>query len=912
MRNGRSDRPGSGIVSLMASGPSSTAAATRPSWHALPASAVVRQLGSDPERGLPTEEAERRLERWGPNVLPEARAAPWYRHLAEQFTQFLVVVLLAAAAVSLALGERLDALAILAIVVLNGLLGFVQEFRAERALQALRSMGAPSAAVVRDGRTLRVPAEQVVPGDLLHLAEGDVVPADGRIVEAAGLRTNEAVLTGESAPVDKIPDPVPESTELAERHCMVYQGSLVARGRGVAVVTATGARTEMGRVAASMQRQPDRGTPLQRRLAEMGRWLVYGAGSLCALVFVIGVARGVPAGDMFLTATNLAVAAIPEGLPAATTIVLALGVQRMARRNAIVRRLAAVETLGSVTVICADKTGTLTQNRMEVVELWLADRSVSLRSGSRIEDDEALRAAMRTAVLCNDAALGAGEREAVGDPTEVALLRAAAHFGVMPEDERRAAPRELELPFEARRARMTVVCREDGSRVAHMKGAPEVVLPLCVSIQKAGGVWPLSDHDRERILDVAADMAGRGMRVLALAQRRLVEAESAETLERDFTLLALVGMADAARPEAAPSIRMAMEAGVRVLMLTGDHPVTARAIAREMGLPDEPVVLGRDIEELPDEQLQRAIQEAAVFARVSSEHKLRIVEALRRSGAVTAMTGDGVNDAPALRVADIGVAMGQGGTDVAREASDIILVDNNIRSIVAAIEEGRRIYDNIRNFVHYLLTCNLSEVVVVFLVLAIRGDTPLLPLQILFVNLLTDGFPALALGVEPAEPDVMRRPPRPPRAGILSARSLAPIVGIGLFVAAPTLAAYEWGRFSRDEDLARDLAFATLVGTQLAASFEFRSPTQPLFRLRTNPWLLVAVAASAGSLLAVFTVPPLQPAFRTEALPWDRWLGVAGLSLTPLFAAEAVKLTPLARWLAGDREGRTSAQSGGF
>ncbi len=885
--------------------PADAPEATRPAWHALPASDVVQRLGVDPERGLTSEEAERRFERWGPNVLPEAQPAPWYRHLLEQFTQFLVIVLLIAAGVSLALGERLDAIAILAIVALNGAFGFVQEFRAERALEALRSMAAPVATVLRDGSLARIPAVRVVPGDILYLADGDVVAADGRLIEARGLRLNEAVLTGESAPVDKVADPLPEDTDLAERSCMVYQGGLVVRGRGVAVVVATGLETEMGRVAASMRRQPERGTPLQRRLADMGRWLVWGAGSLCALVFVIGVIRGLPPGDMFLTATSLAVAAIPEGLPAATTIVLALGVQRMARCNAIVRRLAAVETLGSVTTICADKTGTLTQNRMEALELWMDGRSYAVRSGERPSDGRLLREALRTAILCNDATPAADGRDAVGDPTEVALLDLAARYGLDVAAERRAASRELEIPFEARRARMTVVCREGGSLVAYMKGAPEVTLPLCTFVRGRDGVRPLDDEERERALAVASDMAARGMRVLALARRELTALEPPDTLERAFTFVALVGMADVLRPEAAPSIEEAMEAGVRVLMLTGDHPVTARAIAKEVGLPVERVVLGREIEELPDDELQRAIEGAAVFARVSSEHKLRIVEALRRSGAIIAMTGDGVNDAPALRAADIGVAMGQGGTDVAREASDIVLVDNNIRSIVAAIEEGRRIYDNIRNFVHFLLTCNLSEVVVVFLVLAVRGDTPLLPLQILFVNLLTDGLPALALGVEPASPDVMRRPPRPPKAGILSVRSLAPMLGIGLFISAPTVLAYEWGRMAEGDDLARDLAFATLVGSQLAAAFEFRSPVQPLFRLGANVWLWTAVASSASLLLLVFYAPPLQPAFETRALGWDQWLGVAGLSLAPLVATELVKLTPVASWLAGLRAADT-------
>ena len=897
----------SGIMSVMAHAGSrhEARAGEAPPWHTLPPDEAAALLDTDPEAGLTPEEAERRLDRWGANALPEAAVVPWYRTLAQQFTQFLVLVLLAAAAVSLALGERLDAVAILGIVALNGALGFLQEFRAERALQELQSLAAPAATVVRGRGSVRIPASQVVPGDVLRLAEGDVVAADARLVEAAGLRLDEAVLTGESVPVDKVTDPLPEDTDLAERRSMVYQGGLVVRGRGLAVAVATGSHTEMGRIAASLQRQPSPGTPLQRRLADMGRWLVYGTGALCAAVFGIGVLRGLPVGDVFLTATSLAVAAIPEGLPAATTIVLALGVQRMARRNAIVRRLAAVETLGSVTVVCVDKTGTLTQNRMEARELWVDGRRIEARAAAH--PGGTLREALRTAVLCNDAALDATGREAVGDPTEVALLALAMRFGLSPPDVRSASPRELEIPFEAKRARMTVVCHEDGRRVAHTKGAPEVVLPLCSNVALKGETAPMTQETQRRALEAAGDMAARGMRVLALARRAVGDREAVEDLEQRLTLLGLVGMADSLRPEAKSSVELAREAGVRLLMLTGDHPVTARAIASELELPAKRVVVGRELEQLPDEELERAIAETAVFARVSSEHKLRIVDILRRSGEITAMTGDGVNDAPALHAADIGVAMGVGGTDVAREASDIVLVDNNIRSIVAAIEEGRTVYNNIRNFVHYLLTCNLSEVVVVFLVLTVRGDTPLVPLQILFVNLLTDGLPALALGVEPAEPGVMRRPPRPPREGILSLRSLAPLFGIGIFVAAPTIGAYEWGRALEGEDVARDLAFATLVGTQLAASFEFRNPARPLLSLGWNRWLIAAVGTSAVLLFLVFYLPPLQPAFRTEALPWYQWLGVAGLSLLPLISAEAVKLTGLASRLAGSPTYRAAA-----
>lgn len=856
-------------------------------WHARSGPEAARALESDAERGLAAREAERRLERWGPNELPEAAGRGWLSALTEQFTQFLVMVLVAAAAVSLALGEYLDAGAILAIIVLNGLLGFFQEYRAERALQALRSMAAPTATVLRDGTPLRVRADVVVPGDVVQLADGDIVPADARLLESAGLRMNEAVLTGESVPVDKSIDALPAETDLAERRCMAYQGTLVVHGRGLGVVVTTGAQTEMGKIAASVGKQPIARTPLQRRLSDMGRWLVYGTGGLCGLVFAVGVARGLNVTDMFLTAASLAVAAIPEGLPAATTIVLALGVQRMARRHTVIRRLSAVETLGSVTVACVDKTGTLTQNRMEVQELWLASGPIDVRE----RQDGALEGPLRAAALCNDAVGG------LGDPTEVALLELADRLGVAPVEARRAAPRELEVPFTAERARMTVVCRSNGERTAYTKGAPEVLVPLAAALLDGGRAAPLDEAGRERVLETAAEMARRGMRVLALAQRRLDGETSAEEIERELVLLGLAGLADPLRPEAAPAIQQALAAGIRPVMITGDHPVTARAIADALDLPTRRVVVGRDVEELPDEELEREVAEASVFARVSSQHKLRIVEAYRRLGEIVAMTGDGVNDAPALRSAHIGVAMGQGGTDVAREASDMVLTDNNFSAIVAAVEEGRTVYDNIRKFVHYLLACNLAEVFVVFLVLVAVGETALLPIQILFVNLLTDGLPALALGTEPPEMGIMRRRPRPPSAGILTAQSLVPLLGIGTLVTAPTIGAYAWGHASGGGELARDLAFATLVGTELAASFAFRSPTGSVLRLEQNAWLLGAVAASALSLVAVFYVPGLQPVFDTAAMSAGYWLGVIGLSLTPLVVVEAIKLSGLARRL---------------
>jgi Ca2+-transporting ATPase len=795
------------------------------------------------------------------------------------------------------LGERIDAAAILGIIVINAVLGFAQEYRAERALASLRSMSAPTATLWRDGAFAVSPLAQVVPGDIIQLDAGDIVPADARLLEVTALRLNEALLTGESVPVDKSVSPVPAQADLAERTSMVYQGGLAVSGRALAVVVATGELTEMGSIAATLQGQASRSTPLQQRLAEMGRWLVYAAGGLCALVFAVGLARGIRGSEMLLTSASLAVAAIPEGLPAATTIVLALAVQRMARRNAIVRRLAAVETLGSVTVICADKTGTLTENRMSAQELLIEGHPVPLVEGgsSVYVRSETLTRLLIAGVLCNDASPqdAAGLVQAVGDPTEVALLDLARRFGIDAKDTRAQAPRLDELPFDAERRRMTVVCQTANGHMAFTKGAPEVMLPLASTVQLDGREREIDDAARNDLLQAARSMADRGMRVLAFGER-LLQPENDEVIEADLNLLGLAGLADPLRPEAKASIESARAAGVRTVMLTGDHPSTARAVARQLGFPTREVVLGHEVEELNDAELDRAVAEANVFARVSSRHKLRLIESLRRLGHIIAMTGDGVNDAPALRAADVGVAMGQGGTDIARDASDIILADNSLHSIVAAIEGGRTIYDNIRKFVHYLVTCNLAELAVVFVVLTVDGTTPLLPLQILWVNLLTDSFPALALGLEPSEPGIMQRPPRSPAAGIIGVRSLVPVIGIGALVATPALIAYTWGRATGDVELARQLTFATLIGAHLTATFGFRSPTRSVFQLANNHWMIGAVALSAALLFAVIYVPWLQRPFRTEPFSVQEWLGIGGLSLIPLVVVETLKLLRLA------------------
>ncbi len=867
-----------------------TALGPRP-WHALPVSEVIDALETDAAVGLTAAEANRRLSKFGPNRLPEERAPSWGVRLAGQFKQLLVILLIAAAVVSALIGERLDAIAIGAIVVVNALLGFVQESRAGRALDALRAMTTPTAHVVREGRHLQIDATDLVPGDVLVVSAGDTVPADARLVEAASLRTDEALLTGESASAPKDVAAVDPDADLGDRSSIIYHGTLAVAGRARAIATATGAGTEMGKIALSVSRQHRPNTPLQQRLERLGRALVVAAMLLSVAVFSVSLLRGLGFKTGFFTAVSLSVAAVPEGLPAASTIVLALGVQRMAKRHALMRRLSAVETLGSVTVICVDKTGTLTENSMRVEELWLDGATHTIDDTGSV-DGGLLARLLTISVLCNDAAVA--ESSTHGDPTEIALLRLAD--SLRPDLRARSSDvrRVREIAFDTTRRRMTVEVDAPEMSPVLMKGAPEAVLAHATTVARDRRTVPLDERTRARILSDAEAMAERGLRVLALADGPT----SSMPDERGLTLVGLVGMADPLRAEARPAIARAIDAGIRVVMITGDHAMTARAIAREAGLGDVRTITGRDLSELPDSELPRLVRDTDVFARVTSEHKLRIVEALRAQGDVVAMTGDGVNDAPALRAADIGVAMGVGGTDVARDASDLVLADNNFNTIVAAVEEGRTVFANIRSLIHFLLTCNLAEVVVVFGLLVTVGATPLLPLQILFVNLLTDSLPALALGVEPPEPEFMRSGPRRSTT-IFDRDSAAALFGIGALIALVTLAAYAWGQATGDDARASRLTFATLIGSQLAASFAFRSELRSVIHLPRNPWLLVAVAASALALVAVFYVPGLRDAFETGALSASEWGIVAGLSLTPLIVVELAKLTGIARRLPG-------------
>ena len=871
-----------------------------PQWHQMSAAEAVRRTATDPERGLSDAEARRRLAQHGPNRLPEHEGESPLTLFLKQFQDLMVLVLLGAALVSALLGELLDAAAIFVIVLLNGVLGFVQEYRAERSLLALQKLTAPTARVVRDGLERIVPAEELVPGDVVVLSEGDRVPADGRLIEAHALSVDESLLTGESAPVAKDAACVhPAGTGLADRTNMVFMGTAVARGRGVYVVTGTGINTEIGQIAGMIQEAEPQATPLQRRLEQLGRVLVLASLAIVAVVFAAGVLQGFPVYRMFLVAVSLAVAAIPEGLPAVVTIALALGVQRMLRRRAIVRRLPAVETLGCATVICSDKTGTLTRNEMTVTRLWLAGRHVAVtgtgytpegefRAGDvRLDPSREpdLSLALRIAATCNHARLqrapdGTGW-QALGDPTEVALVVAAAKAGITP------ARRNIvgELPFDGVRKRMSVLLREGERFVLMTKGAPEVLLPRCETWRRDGRVEPLRHEDRRAILAAMEEMARQALRVLAVAYAEKppgpVPPQLDEGWERGLVFVGLIGMIDPPRPEARAALRKAQQAGVRTVVITGDHRDTAAAIARELGIVRElsEVATGAELDQWSAAELEEAVRRVHVFARVSPEHKLRIVQALKRQGEVVAMTGDGVNDAPALKEADIGVAMGLTGTDVTRDAADMVLADDNYATIVAAIEEGRGIYDNIRRFIRYLLGCNVGEVLTMFGAALAALPLPLSPLQILWINLVTDGLPAIALGLTQPDDDIMRRPPRSPKEGVFSRGLHLKVLGRGLLIAASTLAVFILALQDprADEVRARTLAFTTLVLTQLVYAFQCQSEHHSVFEvgLRRNPRLVAAAGTSLGMHLAVLYVPLLQPVFGVVPLDGADWLLVA-------------------------------------
>jgi Ca2+-transporting ATPase len=873
-------------------------------------------LDTDAKVGLAPEEAKKRFLEYGPNALKEAKTTGPLEILIDQFKDFIVWVLIGAAAVSGFLGEWIDAAAIVAIVILNAILGFIQEYRAEKSLAALKKLSSPNAKVIRDGARTVVPSSEIVPGDVIELEAGDNVPADSRLSwVTSNFSTLEASLTGESTPVIKTTLTLDESeASLADRANMVYMGTSVSSGKARAIVVDTGMKTELGKIAGMVQEITQEATPLQKKLEEFGKWIVYLCIILVAFVFILGVLRGGKLLDMFLTSVSLAVAAIPEGLPAVVTIALALGVQRMVKRHALIRKLPSVETLGCATVICSDKTGTLTKNEMTVQAIYsdgaiykvtgigYEPKGEFLVNGSAIilKDSPGLYKSLECAVLCNGAELtnAGGLYKIVGDPTEGALLTAAAKAGLSKAGLEKDSAFIEEIPFDSERKKMTTVRSYKGKVIAFVKGAPDVLLKDCSKIEEKGAARPFDRSDLDKVLKVNDELAAQAMRVLAVSYRVMEGAPDtyeASFVEKDLTFLGLIAMIDPPREEVKAAMKECARAGIKTVMITGDHKNTAVAIARELGFyrADSMALSGEELERLSDQELENIVAKTPVYARVSPEHKLRIVRAWRKRGEIVAMTGDGVNDAPAVKEADIGVAMGITGTDVTKEVSDMVITDDNFASIVAAVEEGRGIYDNIKKFIHYLLSCNAGEIMVMFISSLVGLPAPLLPIHILWVNLVTDGFPALALGVDPVDPNIMARPPRKTNEGVVTRQRAILMLIQGAFIATCSLSAFCLVLFVENEGLARarTAAFIVLAVSQLFHSFNCRSMTESIFKIGifTNKNLVLATGVSFILQMMVVYVPFFQKIFKTEPLGALDWVMVIAISSFPLWAMEIVK-----------------------
>ena len=876
------------------------------SWHALDPKEALGLLDGDAERGLASAEAARRLAQVGPNRIAGQEEPSLGRLAARQFRSVVVLLLLAASGIALGLGEWLEAGAILIALLLNAAIGFATEWRAQRSLAALRALAVPRAIVRRDGQVSQVPAAALVPGDLVILEAGAYVPADARLIRSAGLQVAEAALTGESIPVDKDAEAaLRPDAPIAERITMVYLGTAVVAGSAVALVTATGQATELGRIGQLVALVPHRETPLEREVERLGRRLIVLALAVCGVVGLTGIFHGEPVWLMLETAVTLAIAAIPESLPAVTAVALAAGLWRLARRGALVRRLHAVETLGSTTVICADKTGTMTENRLTVTRIRLGEREIQVSGGGlspagdfleggkavAVAEDPHLRLALTVGALVNNASLEARRDGSValhGDPTEGALLVAALKGGIGPSDLARQWTRLSEIPFDPTARLMATVNRSpDGKPVAMLKGAPGRIVEASTFRLTAAGVVPLTDADRAAILEANRALAGEGLRVLALAWRPDLP-EGAGPTER-LTFIGLVGFSDPIRPGVREAILRCRVAGLRPLMLTGDQKVTAETVGTALGLAG-PAVDAREIHDQPLPALARIAAGTEVFSRVSPEEKLRLVQALQADGAVVAMTGDGVNDAPALARADIGVAMGRRGTDVAREAADLVLTDDDFATIVSAVEEGRVIYANLRKVIHFLFSCNLSEIVTVFIGILLGLPAPLLPLQILWINLVTDILPAMALIRDPAEPDVMRRPPRDPREALLTWRFGGRILGEGALLAAGVLSVYLWAVWQEGPGpRAATLAFVALVLIHPFQAMRCRSDRLGWWRLPPNRLLWASLAALVGLQVLATSWRPLARLLGTVPLAGSDWLVLSAAVLWPVLLMEILK-----------------------
>ena len=885
-------------------------------WYKMNKEDLLTSLGTDPNLGLSDDEVKKRISEYGTNELKEEAKKSFLSKLLAQFADFLILILIGAAVISFIVGEGKDALVILAIVVLNAFLGLYQEGKAEKALEALKKMSSPTAKVIRNGHVSEVDASTLVPGDIVALDAGDIIPADLRLIESSNLKIEEASLTGESVPVEKDSHIVfQEDVSLGDRKNMAYMSTSITYGRGKGVVVETGHNTEIGKIATMIQTFEDQTTPLQKQLNRLGKVLGITTIIICIGVFLIGLLQGREVLEMFMVSISLAVAAIPEGLPAIVTIVLALGMNRMVKRNAIVKKLLAVETLGSTTVICSDKTGTLTQNEMTVVKLY-TDRKIIDVTGTGyeingefkidnqpIEDKDFLDTFLNIAVLANDADLEKTEDgyKVIGDPTEGALITLAGKGNIHKSTANEKYPRIEEIPFDSARKMMTTFHENylPNKVVSFTKGAPDIVIDRCSKIKVSGVVLDFNDEMKREVLEVNSNFSKDALRVLALAYREYDELPkeiSPDNNEVDMIFVGLVGMIDPARPEAKEAIRKCKEAGIKTIMITGDYKETAFAIAKELGMAEsiDEAMMGDELNKLSDEELREVVKKVKVFARVSPEHKVRIVTALKENGEIAAMTGDGVNDALALKKADIGVSMGITGTDVAKNTAEMILTDDNFASIVSAVEEGRIIYSNIKKFVAFLLSCNIGEILLVFTSILLNLPVPLLAIQLLWLNLVTDSFPALALGVEKGDPDIMKVPPRDTKEPILTKSMLRGIGLQSLAIAVASLLAYRWGLQTYGGDLlkARTIIFATLITAELLRAFSSRSQKYTLFNIGffTNMTMVYAVLVSFALLLLVLYVPFLQPIFHTTALGLGDWIVMLGFAIIPLVVGELSKV----------------------
>ncbi len=855
-------------------------------YHAMKKEMVLRELGTEPATGLLAKEAEKRLRENGANELTEKKKKSLLRRFLEQFKDFMILVLLAAAGISYGVsvweGEAdfADSAIILLIVILNAVLGVVQETKAERSIEALKQLSAPGAEVLRDGKRSRIASRELVAGDIVYLEAGALVPADIRLLESTNLEIDESSLTGESKAAKKNAAFV-GNEDMIPGDCknMAYSMTLVTAGHGYGIVTATGMQTETGRIAQMIQQGEDKETPLQKKLSDAGRYLGVAAIIICVVIFLIGLLQGRPAFTMFMTAVSLAVAAIPEGLPAIVTIMLSIGVQRMAKKRAIIRKLAAVETLGSASVICSDKTGTLTKNLLTLTEYAVAGRGV-VPVSMELPERKAL---LEAAVLCSNASTD-GKQNISGSPMEQAILRAAEECGVAVAEIRNRCRRIGEVPFDSGRKRMNSLHRSSEGRCFEVvKGAFDYLLPMCTSCRLDGKDMPLDVRRKEQLARLHGEMAGQALRVLAVIQKEQPAGTGVGTDERGYTFLGLIGFLDPPREESREAVAVCKSAGIRPVMVTGDHAMTAAAIAKKLGIiADGKVITGNELQAMSDHELKAAVKQCSVFARVSPEHKVRIVNAFRSNGEVVAMTGDGINDAPALKNADIGCAMGKNGTDVAKSAADMVLTDDNFATIVEAVREGRCIYDNIRKSVHFLLSSNIGEILTILLAILCKLPTPLAAVQLLWVNLVTDSLPAIALGVEPPEPSVMKRRPISAKSGLFADGMIARILFEGIMIGMLALIAFAIG--------GQTMTFAVLSLSQLVHAYNMRSE-ESVFRVGLLSNFRMNLAFATGVVLQVLVImaEPMNTVFHTEPMNGTQWVMTAILSLLPLLIVELQK-----------------------